>query len=363
MFRLPLILAIALAAAPAATAPAKLDPKLGRCDMLAADPWDPLRLAPGVPADRLDSGRAVEACRGAVAAAPDEPRLHHQLGRALKAAGRGADALGSFGRAAGKGYAPAQHALAAAALEGRDDAALAAALDGLIAAAEHGYAPACELLAALHEAGGPVDRDLGAAYAWAERAAEQGSATAQARMARYYAEGIGVQRDLAQAARWNRLAAGQGLAEAQYALADQLRRGRGVNANPAVAAHWLGKAAQRGHLPSQLALGLFHLAGEGGRSDADRAVDWLRRAAEGGSAPAQQVLVALDRAGLDTDVDRLDLDHWELTLGEAEDPDALFALGRWFDGRDATDQARSYLERAVALGHPAADEELASLAE
>ena len=62
------------------------------CDRLAAHPEDPDRVAPGVPQAQVDTARAIEACRTAVAADPANPRLNYQLARALGYAGRGREA-------------------------------------------------------------------------------------------------------------------------------------------------------------------------------------------------------------------------------------------------------------------------------
>ena len=64
------------------------DPTAGACHRLAAFPSDPQRLAPGVSNSEINAADAEAACRRALAAAPDDPRLHLQLGRALAMAGK-----------------------------------------------------------------------------------------------------------------------------------------------------------------------------------------------------------------------------------------------------------------------------------
>lgn len=61
------------------------DPGADACHKLAAYPSDPQRLAPGVRDLNLWGYDAETACRRALEAAPDDPRLHLQLGRALLA--------------------------------------------------------------------------------------------------------------------------------------------------------------------------------------------------------------------------------------------------------------------------------------
>lgn len=75
------------------------------CDRLAAHPEDPDRVAPGVPQAQVDTARAIEACRAAVAADPGNPRLNYQLARALGYAGRGREA-GPYREAAVAGNYP-----------------------------------------------------------------------------------------------------------------------------------------------------------------------------------------------------------------------------------------------------------------
>ena len=62
------------------------------CDILAAHPDDPLRVAPGVRQSQVDALAAIAACEVAVARDPANPRLRYQLGRAYGYAGQGGKA-------------------------------------------------------------------------------------------------------------------------------------------------------------------------------------------------------------------------------------------------------------------------------
>ncbi len=64
------------------------DPTAGACHRLAAFPPDPQRLAPGVNNGDINAADAEAACRRALESAPDDLRLHLQLGRALIAGGK-----------------------------------------------------------------------------------------------------------------------------------------------------------------------------------------------------------------------------------------------------------------------------------
>lgn len=75
------------------------------CDILAAHPADPDRTAEGVPDDRIIPRIAIRACRQSSAADAKEPRFAFQLGRALLAGGKKAEAAAEFRKAAEAGHA------------------------------------------------------------------------------------------------------------------------------------------------------------------------------------------------------------------------------------------------------------------
>jgi hypothetical protein len=82
------------------------------CDALAANPYDSSRPdgVPGVQYQAIDAARAEDACRRAINEQPS-PRLQFQLGRALQAGHKDADAVAKYRVAADQGNAPAQSAL------------------------------------------------------------------------------------------------------------------------------------------------------------------------------------------------------------------------------------------------------------
>jgi TPR repeat protein len=83
------------------------------CDRAAASPTDknrPVGLA-GVPSGRLDSQNAIAACEAAATAAPDNPRIMFQLGRAHAAAKANESARAYFSKASDLGYAAASASL------------------------------------------------------------------------------------------------------------------------------------------------------------------------------------------------------------------------------------------------------------
>lgn len=81
---------------------------VNECDLLAAHPEDPERMADGVADDDIVPRLAIMACEDAVLTEPDEPRFAFQLGRAFLTVGRKEKAKEQFERAAQQGYAAAE---------------------------------------------------------------------------------------------------------------------------------------------------------------------------------------------------------------------------------------------------------------
>ena len=77
------------------------------CDVLAAHPEDPQRMAEGVDDDKIVPRLAVLACESAMKKQPEDPRFPFQLGRSVLARGDKDKALKLFQDAAKKGYAAA----------------------------------------------------------------------------------------------------------------------------------------------------------------------------------------------------------------------------------------------------------------
>jgi hypothetical protein len=84
---LQLTIAFAAAALAQQTPDAQLAaPNADPCDRLAASPYDKARptAIQGVPFEQVNAPAAIEACRVALAARPDDARLAFQLARALQ---------------------------------------------------------------------------------------------------------------------------------------------------------------------------------------------------------------------------------------------------------------------------------------
>lgn len=116
---LPLAAVIAATAALAQQEPRPLLDLVKECDVLAAHPDDPQRMAEGVADDKIVPRLAVLACEQALKQDGQDARHAFQLGRALLAAGREKDALDRFQQAAQAGHAAAAGYVGDAHLFGR----------------------------------------------------------------------------------------------------------------------------------------------------------------------------------------------------------------------------------------------------
>jgi len=161
-------------------------------------------------------------------------------------------------------------------------------------AAERGYAPAQVNLGALYESGEGVGRDLAEAVRWYRLAAAQGEAAGQNSLGWMYQYGLGVEQDYQQAEQWYRKAAEQGYGPGQNNLGWLCRTGQGTAQNYAEALRWFGRAADQGLAEAEYNLGVMYQLGLGVEQDRETAVAWFGRAAGQGQAEA---LALLERLG------------------------------------------------------------------
>jgi TPR repeat protein len=111
-------------------------------------------------------------------------------------------------------------------------------------AAEQDYRPAQVSIGYLHQTGRGVPLDAAIAADWYRRAAEGGDVSGQFHLAVAYVNGIGVAKDAKQAAQWMFKAADAGDQQAQLLFATMLQTGTGVKANDFAARRWFDKAAK-----------------------------------------------------------------------------------------------------------------------
>lgn len=93
------------------------------CDLLAAHPSDPVKIAPGVATGVVmqDLETAIAACRRDVAAEPDSPRLTYYLGRVLFYDGQFGEGFELVHKAAAAGHAQAQFVAGLIVLDGEGE--------------------------------------------------------------------------------------------------------------------------------------------------------------------------------------------------------------------------------------------------
>jgi TPR repeat protein len=217
------------------------------CDLEAADPDDPARLAPGVHWDLVNVRNAIRACAAAVVASPHEPRLVFQLARVLDISGRVEWAIPFYERAG-----------------------------------EANYSAALTNLAYIYRTGRLVPKDYGRALRLARRAALLGNDRARLAVALIYRQGLGVEVSTEEALLWNRLSAADGWPNAVDSLASFYRNGEGVDKDPAVAFKLQLAAAMNGQLNAMAGVGTSYLKGDGTTRDVAEGVRWLETATESG---------------------------------------------------------------------------------
>ena len=110
-------------------------------------------------------------------------------------------------------------------------------------AASRGHAEAQFALAQAYARGDGVPVDTRRSIHWLTQAADSGHVTAMMSLARLHDDGVAAPRDRAAATEWVRKAAERGDPRAQALYADRLETGIGVPANDALAEKWRERAA------------------------------------------------------------------------------------------------------------------------
>ncbi len=226
------------------------------CDRLSASPIDPEKPAnvAGVEFEELTATPALAACRAALAAEPNNPRLAFELGRVeMKAGGLDDDALALFRKAAAVGHAGAMNSLGLA-----------------------------------YDRGIGVAKDIGEATRWYRRSAEAGNSAAMRRLGFAFRNGDGVSVNPVQALRWFRRAADAGNVQAMSEVGQAYSHGLGASQDSAEAAKWFRKAAEAGGATGMNQLGMAYLRGLGVDRDPIEAVRWFRKSAEAGNVFAME---------------------------------------------------------------------------
>ena len=258
----------------------------GDCDRLAASLFDTGRPAgiAGVDPNQIDAVRAIPACRAALAASPNDPRLAFQLARALdKGRGGGVEAFELYRKAAGAGNVVAMVNLGNMLERGRGTPKdLAEASRWYQKAADAGVQPGMFNLGLMYQDGLGVAKDEAEASRWFRKAADAGSTLGMIRLGALYQTGKGVPKDEAEAVGWYRKAADAGSAPGMTNLGFMYRDGLGVTKDEAEAARWYRKAADAGDAKAMSSLGFAYETGLGIVKDEAEALRWYRKAADVG---------------------------------------------------------------------------------
>ena len=229
----------------------------------------------------LDAGKAISTCLSAIRIAPDDNRLHGQLGRGYLKAGEDEAALKSMRLGAERGDFRAMSLLGYMYKVGRgvpnDDRE---AVRLFRKAADGGEAGGMNQLGLMYKLGRGVSRDYDQAVRLFRKADGKGSPGAAISLGLMYRSGLGVARDDREAARLFRKAAASGKTAAMAMLGDLYLQGRGVRKDHAEALRWIRKAVARGDAGAMGVLGAMYLQGRIVRQDSGEAVRLFRRSAD-----------------------------------------------------------------------------------
>lgn len=198
-----------------------------------------------------------------------------------------------------------------------------------------------------------------------ELAAAQGEAEALYELSGMAAAGRGMVASDVTAFNYMQRAAGSGLADAQYQLASMLKEGRGTVPDQAAALDWGRRAAEQGHERAQFSLGCLLVESDDAATKQE-GLRWLDTAADAGGRQATLFLAtALARGEYALAKDEVRSEQLLKPLAEKEDAEAQFVIawlymfGEQFGAQRG--DARLWLEKAAANGHPQAASALASL--
>ena len=314
------------------------DPLVAACDRLAASSFDRAKPAAvaGVQTGSLAAEDAVNACRSALDAYPNSPRLQFELGRALRVLKRDGEAAPLYRASAEAGYAAGMVNFGMMYGEGRgglpksenDNAywqGKAAGAGNLVGMLNVGN---------LVQSGRGLPKNADAAAGWFRKAAEGGLPAAMTNLGLAYQHGQGVPRSDTDAVGWFRKAADTGDARGMYNLGAAYAGGHGVARNDAEALRWYLKAADGGSSQAMTALGVYYATSRDPQLKDDvQAANWFRKAADAGDAPGMADLGLMyenGRGGLAKSDD--DAATWYRKAADAGNGFGAFRLGLLSEG-------------------------------
>lgn len=322
------------------------------CDWLAASPTDADRpaLHRGVVTERIDTAAAVPACQAAVAGAPSNGRIAHQLGRALYAAKRMRESKATLGSAEAKAYLGA---LAYKGVEGPSDPY--AAKRWFEQAADEGSVFGLTGIGVLHDNGRGVEQDKAEARRWYERAMARGEPEAMASLASLMLQGHGGPKDVPGAVRLFEQSAALDYGDAMAALGLLSLVGQSVPQDDRAARRWLDRSVELESGLGMAGLGMMLREGRGGPRDDEGARYWSQKGADLGSAAAMSGLALLYENGRGVPKDLYKAREWYAKAAELGDVDGTAGLGvmtyQGLGGTKDITEARRLLQKAAGLGN------------
>lgn len=153
-------------------------------------------------------------------------------------------------------------------------------------------------------------------------AAAKGEASAEFEIGARFAEGRGVPQDLQQAVTWYQRAAAQGFAPAQYRLGSMFERGLGVKTDLAKARVWYQRAAEQGIVKAMHNLAVLTAGRDAAMTDYATAGKWFRAASDYGLTDSQFNLAIMHDSGLGMERDAKQAFKWFSLAARAGDEEA-----------------------------------------
>ncbi|MCZ8542661.1 caspase family protein [Mesorhizobium qingshengii] len=295
----------------------KLSPSVDPCDQAAGEPLDLQGVVPGLLPNEIGAS-AVDVCETAVKAYPDVPRFRYELGRALLASGKVAEARTAIEDAAKKGHVRAVFEL------------------GYIASSGIGMAV-----------------DPKKANEFYSVASDKGDPYGMTAWGRALFNGLGIQRDTGKGLDLLLKAAAMGHTYAMNDLAAIFTEGRnGVPADPARAVAFLKAGVERQDMYSMNLLGRNYITGRGVEKDPKAAMALFQKAIDLGQpyAPGSLGRMYRDGVGVQQNLDEAQR-LFELATARGDQSGAYDRAAVEMQKGDKADQALAvrYLAFAAAL--------------
>jgi TPR repeat protein len=263
------------------------------CDRAAGDHLDPDSVGVGRYPNEIEPVFARDACRAAIARAPDVGRFHYQLGRALMALKDFAGAEAAFSRAAELGHTRAYHGLGtllmttaeASGGQGRQaapESAMALLLKGVMRGDPYAYHTMGLQLMRFPR----VDSDVLNGFDLLSRSVELGHTFSMNALGLYFLDEDAAHYDPERGLRYLQESAARADIYGYNNLGFVALNG--VGGQPVdlqQAEEWFRKAARGGHPSAATALGRMYTRGQiGGRADLRSAITWYDQGLERGDA-------------------------------------------------------------------------------